>query len=70
MKSQNSSKVLMILPLGNVDICSEFRGNLSSSCTDISVWGKVVAWLTDITILLLSVAKRNPTEAERKYVSY
>lgn len=29
-------------PLGTVGICTEFHGNLSSICWDISVWTKVI----------------------------
>lgn len=30
--------VIKILPLGTMNVCIKFHGNLSSSCTDISVW--------------------------------
>lgn len=41
------TKVFKIHPMGTSNICSEFHGNLSNSCKDISVWTK---GLTDLAI--------------------
>lgn len=47
LKSQRITKVSMIHPQGSMNVCTKFLRNPFSSYGEISVWTKVLSWLTD-----------------------